>query len=104
MVNRNIPDAKAKIRSDPFFQAMILPAALRQIMLMLWIEQADDEEEDDGHWTTSWIRYAQQISGREKPDWSQETEVADWIDDVCQAFSNQFGILNKLNNKTIGET
>jgi hypothetical protein len=104
MVNRNIPDAKAKIRSDPFFQAMILPAALRQIMLMLWIEKADDEEEDeDGHWTTSWIRYAQQISGREKPDWSQDNEVSDWIDDVCQAFSNQFGILNKL-NKTIGET
>ena len=103
IVNRNIPDAQARIRSDPHFQALILPGALRQVLLMLWLEKEDedeDEEDDEGHWTTNWIRYARQISGKDKPDWSEELAVSDWIDDVCQAFSNQFGILNKITAET----
>lgn len=104
VLNDHIPDALAKIKSDPLFQALILPAALRQILLMLWREKADeaaDDEDDEGRWATGWLRYARQLTGRDKPDWDEEeAAIPRWIDDVCQAFSTQFSLLNKLAPET----
>jgi hypothetical protein len=99
VLNDHIPDALTKIKSDPFFQALILPGALRQILLMLWKEGADEaseDEDDEERWTTAWLRYARQLTGKDKPDWDHEAATWDWIDDICRAFSNQFGFLNKL--------
>lgn len=99
VLNEDIPDALAKIKSDPVFQALILPGALRQILLMLWREQADeveDDEDDEDRWTTNWLRYARHLTGREKPDWEEEQAVWSWIDDVCQAFCQHFSLLNKI--------
>jgi hypothetical protein len=99
VLNEDIPDALAKIKSDPIFQALILPGALRQILLMLWLkeaDEADDDEDDEDRWTTNWLRYARQLSGREKPLWQEESLVSAWIDDVCQAFCQHFNLLTKI--------
>ncbi len=99
VLNEHIPDALTKIKSAPLFQALILPGALRQVLLLIWKERADeaeDDEDDEDRWTTSWLRYARHLTGKEKPDWEDDTEVWTWIDDVCRAFSNQFSLLNRL--------
>jgi hypothetical protein len=99
VLNEDIPDALARIKSDPLFQALILPGALRQILLMLWREEAeevDEDEDDENRWTTGWLRYARQLAGRDKPDWKEEDIVWIWIDDVCRAFSAHFGLLSKI--------
>lgn len=98
VINNQIPGAASRFEHDPVFQALILPAALRQVLMTLCLErQAEDrDDEDDGDWTTDWIRFAQQATGREKPDWSEPTEVRKWIDDVCAAFCLQHGMLNLI--------
>lgn len=99
VLNDHIPDALAKIKADSLFQALILPGALRQILLMLWKEGADeaeDDDDDDDRWATGWLRYARHLTGRDKPDWDDEAAIRLWIDDVCQEFSNQFNFVNKL--------
>lgn len=103
VLNDHIPDALAKIKSDALFQALILPGALRQILLMLWREGADEAEDDDddeGRWATGWLRYTRQLTGKDKPDWDDDASVWSWIDDVCQEFSNQFSFVNKLPQET----
>jgi len=100
VLNDHIPDALAKIKSDPMFQGLILPGALRQILLMIWLEESeesDDDTDDEERWLTGWLRYARQLTGEDKPDWSDESAVRRWIDDVCRAFSAQFNLLHRLN-------
>lgn len=99
VLNNHIPDALARIRTDPHLQAYILPAALRQVLMMLWLEMREEEEDDDDdetHWTTHWIRFAQNLIGREKPDWGETPEVTRWIDDVCREFSARFSLMDRI--------
>ncbi|WP_315776031.1 MULTISPECIES: hypothetical protein [unclassified Bradyrhizobium] len=98
VINNQIPGAVSRFRTDPEFQALILPAALRQVLMMLCLERRgeDTDDEDDGDWTTDWIRFAQELTGHEKPDWSDTAEAMKWIDDVCAAFSVRHGILNLI--------
>lgn len=96
VLNNQIPDALSRIRTDPHLQAYILPAALRQVLMMLWIEKREEDEDDDTHWTTQWIRLAQNLTGNEKPDWDETLEVTRWIDDVCRAFSAKFSLMDRI--------
>jgi hypothetical protein len=100
VLNNQIPGAVGLFESDPKFRALILPAALRQVLMMLCIDRQTEEEADpddeEGHWSTDWIRFAQNLAGREKPDWSETAEVMNWIDDVCAAFSRQHALLSSI--------
>lgn len=99
VINNQIPGAASRFEHDPVFRALILPAALRQVLMTLCLaRQADDsdDDEDDGDWTTDWIRFAQNLTGREKPDWEDTAEVTKWIDEVCAAFCRQHGMLNLI--------
>jgi hypothetical protein len=97
VLNDNIPGALARLNSDPVFRALILPAALRQVLLMMCIEKVedgdDDEGDSDGSWASDWIRFAEKIGGVDKPDWADIPAVHRWVDNVSQAFSVRFGIM-----------
>jgi hypothetical protein len=56
----------------------------------------EEDEDDETHWTTQWIRFAQNLTGREKPDWSEAGEVTRWIDDVCREFSARFSLMDRI--------
>jgi hypothetical protein len=96
VLNNRIPDALSRIRTDPHLQAYILPAALRQVLMMLWLEMREEDEDDETHWATQWIRFAQNLTGSEKPDWSEVAEVTRWIDDVCRQFSAKFFFMDRI--------
>lgn len=96
VLNNRIPDALNRIRKDPQLQAYILPAALRQVLMMLRFEKPEVEEDDDDRWTTQWIRFAEELTGEEKPDWSENEEVTRWIDRVCSEFSARFFLMDRI--------
>ncbi|MGP0059737.1 MAG: hypothetical protein ACLPID_10670 [Beijerinckiaceae bacterium] len=98
ILNDHIPGALAKLDTDPVFRSLILPGALRQVLLMMCIVKVednadDDDEEADDHWATEWIRFAEKISGVDKPDWGDLAEVHRWVDRVCGAFSARFSLM-----------
>lgn len=98
VLNDHIPGALARLGTDPVFRSLVLPGALRQILLMMCIAKVEDkgddeeEEEDDG-WASDWIRFAEKISGEDKPDWADLPAVHRWVDKVCQAFSVRFSFM-----------
>jgi hypothetical protein len=66
------------------------------MMCIAKVEDKDDEEnddEDDG-WASDWIRFAEKISGEDKPDWADIPAVHQWVDKVCQKFSARFGLMS----------
>lgn len=90
-LNNSIPNAIEKMKTDPHFQALILPAALRQVLIyFLWNES--DEEDDI---VEKWMAFAQYFA-EQKPDVSDPIILLGWIDDVVSSFSHKFDMCDRL--------
>lgn len=97
ILNEKIPDAIGKLTRDPAFQALILPAAFRQILLRMWVARQDEEEDpEDDDWQARWLRFARSLAPAEELDWDDEEAVPDWIDACCEGFARRHDFLSVL--------
>lgn len=92
LVNNSIPNAIEKIRSDPVFQSLILPAALRQV-LMYYLWNDCDDQEDEVY--DRWMEFSENFVDV-KPDSKDPLTLMDWIDEVVLSFSAQFDMCDRL--------
>ena len=93
-INNCIPNPIGKIRSDPLFQALILPAALREVLLFyVWNE--DDLEGNE--YFERWMTFASMF-GSDKPDSYDPSELLNWIESVVTGFSDKFHLSDLLVN------
>jgi hypothetical protein len=86
ILNDAIPGADARITTDPLFQALILPAAFRQVLHLLWAENEQLEQDDDSP-ASRWLAFSQALTGQEPPDWEDDNAVVEWIDAACREFA-----------------
>lgn len=97
-LNSQIPNAIGKMRSDPLFQSLILPAALREVLThYLWNDE-DEDSDGDVHFER-WMAFASMF-GEERPMGDDPTELNRWVDDIVSAFSERFK-LNEMLLSTI---
>ena len=90
-INSKIPNAIEKMRSDPHFQALVLPAALRHVLIYyLW----NDTDEDDENYS-KWMAFAEGLYD-EKPEDGDPEALMNWVDDVVSAFSKKFNMCDRL--------
>ena len=90
-LNTSIPNAIDKMKSDPHFQALVLPAALRQVLIyFLW-----NEVDEDNDVAKKWMDFAHYF-GEEKPDTEDPLTLIGWVDDVVSAFSLKFNLCDRL--------
>lgn len=87
-LNDAIPAADSRITTDPVFQALILPAAFRQVLHLLWAENEQLEQDDDSP-ASRWLRFSFALTNQEPPDWEDSDAVMEWINIACRAFANQ---------------
>ena len=91
-INSRIPDAKGQLASNPRFQSLILPAALRQILMFyLWNDDTDDDDPIAGQW----LLFAEQLL-TERPHENDPLLLMQWIDDVVSEFSRAFRLTEML--------
>lgn len=95
VLNDNIPSAAARITSDPVFQALVIPAAFRQVLHLLWThgEQIDADEDTPA---SRWLTFANALTGAETPDWADSEAVLDWINAACTAFAGRHDFIIAL--------
>ncbi len=91
VINSNIPDALEKIRSNRFFKTLILPAALREVLMYLAWSDLDDEDP----LLEQWITFAESIYIK-RPLERQPDVQMEWIDDVVERFSERFSLCDVL--------
>ncbi len=90
-LNSNIPNAIDKMRSDPHFQALVLPAALRQVLIyFLW-----NEDDEDNEVAEKWMEFAKHF-GEEKPDNPDPLTLMGWVDEIVSEFSIKFNLCDRL--------
>lgn len=94
-INRRIPNAIGQLKSNPLFQALILPGAFRQVlMFFLW----NDDDEDEGGVAEEWMTFAEHIA-YERPGGKDPLQLTAWVDDVVARFSEAFELCDILVHK-----
>jgi hypothetical protein len=93
-INRNIPNPIEKMRSDPVFQALVLPAAMREIFpRVIFSDDVDPDSEVYRQWTAFALTFTDQ-----SPDDLDGEAQQDWIDDVVHEFCVNFDLVDRLIN------
>lgn len=86
ILNDAIPAAESRITSDPVFQSLVLPAAFRQVLHLLWAENEQVDQDDDTP-ASRWLLFSRALTGQEAPDWDDPGAVLEWIDLACRVFA-----------------
>ena len=91
-LNNRIPGAIQKMSEDPLFQSLVLPAALRQILMyFLW----NDNEESE--YSKRWMTFASSFA-ENKPEDNDPEALTSWVEDVVAGFSTRFDLCDRLVN------
>jgi hypothetical protein len=94
VINSAIPNAMELLKSDPIFQALILPAAFKQVLLFyIW-----DNQFEEGSQPGKWLELAQQFAG-DKPHSDDPSELLEWIDTVVERFAEKYELKEMINRK-----
>lgn len=89
-LNENIPNVIDKMKADPYFQSLILPAALREVLAYyLWNGYEDSE------FAEKWMQFAE-LFGGDKPESDDPLELMNWVDDIVSEFSTKFNFCDRL--------
>lgn len=94
-INNRIPEAKGQLMNNPLFQGLILPAALRETLLFIFLNIAEEDADEDS-WHKAWIDFASFIAPEDKPETDDPFELNDWIDGVVTEFSRRHELCDLL--------
>lgn len=90
-VEKELGSKDTVVRSH-VFKALILPAALKEILLKMDVDRSWDAElQDMSDWPTRWVMFAKQL-GAAMPDNSSEADNSEWMDDVVTRFMHRLNV------------
>lgn len=92
VVNNKIPNAIEKVRTDPVFQALILPSAMQQILTKYLLS---DDSDPDSEAVKRWLVFANMFSDDDPSD-MDNYEKHRWIENVIQEFAQKFDFSERL--------
>ncbi len=95
-------DSEAAKHSAAFFmqdaavRAMVLPAAMREVLTRVLLVDRSEYEADSRSWRSSWIRFASRLAGEEPPDPDEPNaleEASMWIGKATRALAENAALL-----------
>lgn len=95
-LNRQEPEVKRLLTSDPRFKWLILPQVLRSILIRVLVEEMDEDEDAQGGGEGQrWIDFAHSLHPVEppKPDDRDMELIENWVDDVVAAFCGRNNVM-----------
>lgn len=95
-LNRQEPEVKRLLTSDPRFKWLILPQVLRAVLIRVLAEEVDEEDEGGaGGEGQRWLDFALSLYPVEppKPDDRDMELIENWVDDVVAAFCSRNNVM-----------
>jgi len=102
VINNEIDAGKSLARSNKFFQALVFPAVLKQILVKILVEdeyRPGSEPDDDDLWKESWLEFAGSLPGNTSLQAGlevSEDEIANWIQYSMEMFCKQLNAVRKI--------
>jgi hypothetical protein len=94
-INSHIPEAKGQLMNNPVFQGLVLPAALRETLMFIFLNIAEEDPDEDS-WHKPWLDFASFIAPEDKPESADPFELNDWVDGVVTEFSRRHELCDLL--------
>lgn len=93
LVNRSL-DWRA-LACSPMFRSLVCPAALREVLTRILLQEDYPDLEDRDDWKTRWLHFGGSLPGTgEIPEEEQKELFEDWIESVVEAFARQQSLLD----------
>jgi hypothetical protein len=92
-INNKIPDAKYLLTTSPEYQALVLPAAFRQVIANYHL--MDTRADKDDTVQQQWWQLAEELGGPLDEDPGAD-EFSNWLDDVIGEFCRQHKFCGNL--------
>ena len=105
VINNRIDAGKSLARSNQFFQAIVLPAVLEQILRRILLEEQYNpsaEPDADDMWKEGWLEFAGSLPGNSRLTSDQEIPCEDrsrWIEDARKSFCRETNAINKVRSE-----
>lgn len=98
VVNSRIPSSMDRLRSDPLWQALIFPAAVREILAHVLHDLDKNDEEGLDLWQSKWLEHGARLSGEHFLSAEYGDSASDWIDTCAREFSERFAVTDRILN------
>ena len=101
VINNRIDAGKSLARSNPFFQALVLPAILEQVLRRILLEDGytpSAEPDADDMWKEGWLEFAGHLPGNTPLRVDQQIspdELQQWIEAARDGFCRETNAINK---------
>lgn len=92
LVNNRLDDAVGLAR-DPAFVALVLPAAFREILTHVIIDEGYEETDDPDDWHSRWLLFASRLPGMAAKIPSDPDEKREWVEEAVEAFCRRHDLL-----------
>jgi hypothetical protein len=92
VLSKTIPGALEKIRANPVFQALILPAAMREILSKIF---RSEEIDQDSEVYLRWLEFVMQFAETE-PNAEDGATFEIWVEEVVADFAERFQFCTRL--------
>ena len=101
-LNINYPGIGEKLRTDVEYQALIIPEAVRQVLIHLVENNSDPDPEN---WVEKWTRWLSELGFKEIPDDDDMSrkEIEDWAEKVVQKFSKKYELFERTKQKLFND-
>lgn len=92
LINRSV-DWRA-LACSPVFRSLVCPAALREVLTRILMNEDHPDLEDRDDWKTRWLLFADALPGTgDMPEEEEKDRFEDWIESVVEAFAKQQSLL-----------
>jgi len=98
MFDEKFTDGQDLARSDPYFQAMIIPTVFSEILERILLVEDYHEDGEQDSWMGKWIQFAKRIGNvQEIPASDDEaSDKKEWISSVVRAFCKKHKFLTMM--------
>lgn len=105
VINNQIDAGKSLPRSNHFFQAIVMPAILEQVLRRILLEidyKPSADPDDDDMWMEGWLEFAGSLPDSTRLPIDQEVSREareQWIEDCRKAFCREINALKKVRSE-----
>jgi hypothetical protein len=102
VINNQIDAGKSLPRSNQFFQALVFPAIVEQILRHILLEdryRPSAQPDDDDMWKESWLEFAGTLPGNTRLPFEQEIsddDLGEWIEGARRSFCQELNAIRKV--------
>ena len=105
VINNRIDAGKSLARSNRFFQALVLPAILEQVLRRILLEEdyvPASAPDDDDMWKEGWLEFAGCLPDNTRlpvDRQSSDDDLEKWIEDARESFCEEISAISKVRNE-----